>query len=170
MNVNEPKEAAGLPPATTPGKRTANNSKGVQTQSTFIKCGSLCLEKMAVKVTYESFNSTHTAFISVAGVRALIEKGIPADVSEVHEHPDGSVVISRVGTAKRSQSGRALVIDTTQSAGQLMTPWTQFLRVISGQVMKARISRLHQGIRPEPRTPATAAGTAPIHAGLERGF
>lgn len=169
MNVNEPKEAAGLPPATTPGKGTANISKGVRTQSTFIKCGSLCLEKMAVKVTYESFNSTHTAFISVAGIRALIEKGIPADVSEVHEHPDGSVVITRVGTAKRSQSGRALVIDTTQSAGQLMTPWVQFLRVVSGKVMKARISRLHQETRPGPRSTA-AAGNVSISAGLARGF
>lgn len=168
MNVSKPKEVAGRPTASTPGERTANISKGVRPQSAFTRCGSLCLEKMAVKVTYDSFGKTHTAFISAAGIRALIEKEMPADVSEIHEHPDGSVVISRVGTAKRSQSGRALVIDTTQSAGQLMTPWVQFRRVLSREVMKARVSRLHQEPAQEPRW--SAGPVNPIFAGLARGF
>lgn len=168
MNVSEPKEVAGHPTDSTPGERTANISKGVRPQSAFTRCGSMCLEKMAVKVTYDSFGKTHTAFISAAGVHTLIEKGIPADVSEVHEHPDGSVVISRVGTAKRSQSGRALVIDTTQSAGQLVTPWVQFRRVVSRQSMKAMVSRLHQEPAPEPGRPVGPVNS--IHAGLVRGW
>ena len=168
MNVNEPKEMAGRPTASTPGERTANISKGVRPQSAFTRCGNISLEKMAVKVTYESFGKTHTAFISAAGVRSLIEKGIPADVSEVHENPDGAVVIAKVGTAKRSQSGRALVIDTTQSAGQIMTPWVQFRRVVSGVVMKAVVSRLHQEPRPEPRQSIAPANS--ICAGLAPGW
>lgn len=168
MNVSEQKEAAGHPTDSTPGERTAINSTGVRPQSAFTRCGSMCLEKMAVKITYESFDKTHTAFINAAGVRSLIEKGMPADVSEVHEHPDGSVVITRVGTAKRSQSGRALVIDTTQSAGQIMTPWVQFRRVVSRVVMKAVVSRLHQEPRPEARRV-----TGPVNSishGLARGW
>ena len=163
-----PKDAAGRPTASTPGERTANISKGVRPQSAFSRCGNISLEKMAVKVTYDSFGKTHTAFISAAGVRSLVEKGMPADVSEVHENPDGAVVISMVGTAKRSQSGRALVIDTTQSAGQLMTPWVQFRRVVSRVVMKAVVSRLHQEPRPEPRRSIAPANS--IYAGLARGF
>jgi len=172
MNVNEPKdepkEVAGRPTDSTPGERTANINKGVRPQSAFTRCGNISLEKMAVKVTYESFGKTHTAFISASGVRSLVEKGIPADVSEVHENPDGAVVIAKVGTAKRSQSGRALVMDTTQSAGQLMTPWVQFRRVVSRVVMKAAVSRLHQEPRPEPRRSIAPANS--IYAGLARGF
>ena len=163
-----PKDAADRPTAFTPGERTAKIRKGGRPQRAFSRIGNNSPEKMGAQGSYESFGKTHTAFISAAGIRALIEKGIPADVSEVHENPDGAVVIVKVGTAKRSQSGRALVMDTTQSAGQLMTPWVQFRRVVSRQSMKAMVSRLHQEPAPEPGRPVGPVNS--IHAGLARGW
>lgn len=157
---------AGLPEVTTQRQGTANNGIEVRTQSTFTRCGSISREKMALRVDYESFGQKHVAYISAAGIRSITGPSqMPADVEEVTEGTDGTIVISKVGRAWRSRSGRALVIRTVQSQGELMVVWSQFRKVLDGQVQKAVISRFNPPEKVQPIAPGT-----PINAGLARGF
>lgn len=151
MSESSPKEMAGLSTATTQGQETADHVSQPKTISTFTRAGSITLEKAALRIDYESFGKSHTAYISPAGIRALIEKMMPADVEEVRTGIDGTEVISQVGRAWRSRSGRALVITTSQSQGELMTPWSGFKRVIEKKVEKARLSRFTPPPKPQPR-------------------
>lgn len=124
------------------------------------------MAKQALRVEYESFGKTHTCFISPTDIRALIDKTMPATVVEIsQEGIDGLPVIAQVGKAYRSRSGKALIINTSESGGDIMTPWTSFKKVIEGKVEKARLSRLNPPPKPQPQ--ATAQG---IREGLARGF
>lgn len=159
-------DMAGLPSATTQRQGTATNGIDVRTQSTFTRCGSISREKQALKIEYESFNEKHVAYIGAPGIRSLTGPSqMPADVEEITGGIDGTIVISQVGRAWRSRSGRALVIRTTQSQGELMVVWSQFRKVLEGQVERARLSRFTPHEKIQPIAPGT-----PINAGLARGF
>jgi len=170
MNAEEQKpNMPGLTSATTPSQGTGTNGIDVRTQSTFSRAGSITLEKSALKIEYESFGQKHVAHISAAGIRSLVgPTHMPCDVEEIREGIDGTIVISKVGRAWRSRSGRALVINTTQSQGELMVPWGQFKRVLDRQVQKAVISRFNPPPKPQPR-PGMQTGNS-ISEGLARGF
>jgi hypothetical protein len=168
MTEVTPKEVAGLSSATTQGQETANTGMEVRTQSTFSRAGSITLEKNALRIIYESFGTSHTVYISPAGIRSLIEKIMPADVVTIREGIDGTEVIESVGRAWRSRSGKALMILTNQSAGEIMCPWGQFKKVIEKKVEKATVSRFTPPEKPRPR-PSVEAGNS-ISQGLARGF
>jgi len=168
MIVNEQKDVADLP-ATTLGTGSANISTGVRPQNTFTRCGSISREKMALRVDYESFGQKHVAYISAAGIMSLTGPGnIPCDVEEMTEGIDGTIVIEKVGRAWWSRSGRALVIRTTQSDGEIMAPWSQFRKVIDRQVQKAAISWFNPPGKPSP-CPSIESRNS-ISTGLDRGF
>jgi len=168
MEKNEVQKT-NMPGLTTQNQGTGTKGIDVRPQSSFTRCGNISLEMLAVKVTYESFGKTHTAFIGAAGVRSLTGPAqMPCDVEEIQEGADGTEVISQVGKAWRSRSGKALVINTSQSQGELMVPWTGFKKVIEKKVEKARLSRFTPPDKPRPR-PSTETGN-PMNAGLARGF
>lgn len=160
---------AGLTSATTQSQGTATNGMEVRTQSTFSRAGSIALEKQALRIDYESFGQAHTCYISGKGIRSITGPSqFPADVEEITEGIDGTIVITQIGKAWRSRSGRALVIRTTQSDGDLMVPWSQFRKVIGGQAAKAIISRFNPPPKPQPR-PVVETGNN-ISQGLAGGF
>lgn len=167
--MEQKNNAAGLTAATTQSQGTATNGIDVRTQSTFTRAGSITLEKSALKIEYESFGHPHVAYISAAGIRSLVgPTHMPCDVEEITEGIDGTTVICKVGRAWRSRSGRALVITTNQSQGDLMVPWSQFRKVLDRQVMKAIVSRFNPAPKPQPR-PAMETSNS-MSAGLARGF
>lgn len=158
----------GLTSATTLSQGTGTSGIDVRTHSTFTRCGSITREKQALRIDYESFGQAHTVFISPAGLRSLTGTSqMPADVEEVREGIDGAIVISQAGKAWRSRSGRALVIRTVQSDGDLMVPWNQFKKVIENQAAKATVSRFSPSIIP-PRCQQTQSSG--ISHGLAGGF
>lgn len=169
MNEEHTKnEMAAHPMCLTPGE-SADYVSQPKTISTFTKCGSISLEKQALRIEITTFNQKHVAYISVAGIRQLIgPTQMPADVEEIRAGIDGTEVITQVGKAWRSRSGKALVINTSQSQGELMVPWTGFKKVIEKKVEKARLSRFTPPEKPRPR-PSTETGN-PMNAGLARGF
>lgn len=161
-------EVAGLTSATTPSQETADNVSQQKTISTFIRAGSISLEKSALRIDFESFNQKHVVHIGAVGIRSLVgPTHMPCDVEEITEGIDGTIVLSKVGRAWRSRSGRALVITTSQSQGELMVPWSQFRKVLDRQVQKAIVSRFCPA-PPNPQ-PRPAVDTS-ITAGLARGF
>lgn len=167
--VEQKPNMAGLTTASKQSQGTATNGMEVRTQSTFSRAGSITLEKNALKIEYEAFGKTHVVYISTAGLRSLTGPSqMPADVEEITIGIDGTEVISKVGRAWRSRSGKALVINTSQSQGELMVPWTGFKKVIEKKVEKARLSRFTPPDKPRPR-PSTETGN-PMNAGLARGF
>ncbi|OPX71331.1 MAG: hypothetical protein A4E36_00097 [Methanoregulaceae archaeon PtaB.Bin009] len=169
MTEVTPKEVAGLSSASTPGQESADHVSQPKTISTWTRAGSISLEKAALRIDYESFGKSHVAYVSLRGIRSLIgPTQMPADVEEVRTGIDGTEVISQVGKAWRSRSGKALVINTSQSQGELMVPWTGFKKVIEKKVEKARLSRFTPPDKPRPR-PSTETGN-PMNAGLARGF
>lgn len=167
--VEQKPNMAGLTTASKQSQGTATNGMEVRTQSTFSRAGSITLEKNALKIEYEAFGKTHVVYISTAGLRSLTGPSqMPADVEEITIGIDGTEVISKVGRAWRSRSGKALVINTSQSQGELMVPWGQFKRVLDRQVQKAIISRFNPPPKPEPR-PVVETGNS-MSKGLARGF
>lgn len=165
MTEVTPKEVAGpIPSSSSQGTDAANTVSQSKTISTFTRCGSIALEKNALRIIYESFGTSHTVYISPAGIRSLIEKMMPADVEEVRTGIDGTEVVTQVGKAWRSRSGKALVITTSQSGGELMVPWTGFKKVIEKKVEKATVSRFNPPEKPRPR-PSSA-----LSQGLSRGL
>jgi len=153
MCESSPEEVAvPNPGATNEGNgKAANNVSQGKTISTFTRAGSISMAKAALRIDYESFGKSHTAYISPMGIRSLIEKMMPADVEEVRAGIDSTDVITQVGKAWRSRSGKALVITTSQSQGELMVPWSGFKRVIEKKVEKARLSRFTPPPKPRPR-------------------
>ncbi len=142
MEKNEVQKKTESADLTTQNQGTATKGMEVRTQNTFSRAGSITMEKSALRIEYESFNQAHVVYISVQGLRSLTgTPNFPCDVEEIQEGTDGTIVISTVGRAWRSRSGRALVIRTTQSQGEIMVPWSQFRKVLDKQVQKAVISR-----------------------------
>lgn len=152
----------------TPGE-SADYVSQPKTISTFTKCGSISLEKQALRIEITTFNQKHVAYISVAGIRQLIgPTQMPADVEEIRTGIDGTEVTQAIGRAWRSRSGRALVIRVPYSSADLMVPWSQFRKVLDRKVQKAAVSTFTPPDKPRPR-PSNEAGNS-MNAGLAGGF
>jgi len=159
--------AAAVPSAGTEG--TGQAAGKVSTSGIFLSCGYVTMQHGAMRIAYRAFNQEHEAIIPALAVRALQQPGaLPVDVSRV----EGDQVIPQVGRAWRSRSGRALMIRTIDSDGEIMVPWVKFRQVADGTLDKARVSRVQ---RPGPAAPAPAQqhqdqGGDSIRAGLAGGF
>ena len=170
--VKKPEVAAPTPDAGNEGNgKAATQSIDLRTNSTFSRAGTLSWDAMALKIVYESFGTEHTVYLSPVGIRSLTGPGhFPCDVLELLTGPDGIEIIPQeIGRAWRSRSGRALVIVTPTSDGELMIPWQRFKRVIEHRIPSATVSRFNGPEKPAPR-PTSEPQSASITAGLERGF
>ena len=171
--VKKPDVAAPTPDAGNEGNgKAAANSIDVRTQSPFSRAGTLSWDQMALKIVYESFGTEHTVYLSPPGIRSLTGPGhFPADVLELLTGPDGIEIIPQeIGRAWRSRSGRALVITTPTSDGELMIPWQRFKKVVEHRIPSATVSRFNGPEKPAPRPTSEPQNAASITAGLEQGF
>jgi len=141
--------AADVPPTTTPGTQKAannvsqSNKKRVSSSGNFVRVGKIELLGDALKVTYTSFGATHTAYIGQHDTRRVQEPGAPqVDVVKVRVAGPGDTILSEsIGKAWRSRTGRALILRTIDSQGEIMTPWKQFILMASGEAEYAALSR-----------------------------
>jgi len=153
-------KAAAVPGAGNEG--TGQAAGTVSTFGIFVSCGYISLQHGAMRIAYSAFNQEHEAIIPALAVRSLQQPGaLPVDVSRV----EGDQVIPQIGRAWRSRSGRALLIRTIDSDGEIMVPWVKFRQVAEGKLDKARVSR----VSPAPK-PAPASARQDIRAGLAGGF
>ena len=97
--------------------------KTAKSAGPFTRCGIVSLEDRAVKVTYEAGGVSHTVFIT--DTRALSGNRDTPPVPVMARGSAGAFV--KVGYATRSPSGRALIISTTSSQGNLSVEWTALI-------------------------------------------
>jgi len=137
--------------------------------SPFARCGHIIMEGDALKIIYSAFGKDHTVFICEKDLQALTRDlyAPPVPVHEVRKSPDGAVTAQKIGHAHRSVSGQSLVISTTSSGGDLLTPWSRFKQVMDRRSRSALVSRIRDKAIIPPRPPVQAHD---IRAGLARGF
>ena len=159
-------KAAAVPGAGNEG--TGQAAGKVSTSGIFVSCGYISLQHGAASIVYTAFNQEHEAIIPALAVRSLQQPGaLPVDVSRV----DGDQVIPQVGRAWRSRSGRALMIRTIDSDGEIMVPWVKFRQVAEGRLDKARVSRVSLAPKPTPAPEQQHQHQGgDIRAGLAGGF
>jgi hypothetical protein len=81
----------------------------------FTRCGTVSLEGSSIKVTYEAGEVTHAVF--VVNARDLRHNRDAVPVPVFARGPQG---FTKCGYAHRSLSGRAFIISTSNSLGDLM--------------------------------------------------
>lgn len=167
-----PKEgAAPFQGSANQGTGTANTvstsrQKTVSQSGYFVRTGRVELEKSALRVTYEAFGKTVTVFIGAKDLARVLMPGAPAvPVVNVRTGIDGTEVTESIGTAWRSRSGKALMIRTIDSDGEIMASFSKVRQIVHGEIRFAYLSRLPHKDKPLPETAPSA-----LSDGLERGF
>ncbi|NMB79287.1 MAG: hypothetical protein GYA23_09375 [Methanomicrobiales archaeon] len=140
----------------------------------FQRAGSIGMQREALRISYESFNKSHVVYIGRGDLTRFVQNPLagPAPVYETTINPDGSELYQKIGHAHQSMSGRALMICTSTSAGELTVPWSMFMAVINGRRGSSTISRVHD--RPRQQHPVAVQRPVPasdnLRSGLEGGF
>lgn len=131
-----------------PWKRDANNvsqenNKNISSSDgAFRQVGMIEPVKKAFRVTYHSLGETHSVFLGSADAYKVQIPGAPSvDLYRVSEHPDGTIVTEAAGKAWRSRTGRALMIRTADSRGEVMAPWKRFVQLVDGEITYTPLSR-----------------------------
>jgi hypothetical protein len=138
---------AATPPRFNQWKRDANNvsqsnNKNISSSGAFRRVGKIEPVKKAFKVTYQTHGETHSVFLGSADAYKVQIPGAPSvDLYRVSEHPDGTIVTEIAGKAWRSRTGRALMVRTADSRGEVMTPWKRFVQLVNGEITYAPLSR-----------------------------
>ncbi len=119
-------------------------------KSEWKKIGRISRYGEALQITYHDSigGEEHTYFIIKSAVKRLIEKGIPAEVSDIEINDPNTVLIVSRGTAARSKSGNALIINTPRQAG-IMCPWSSLLKLARGEMRTAPLSITRAPLRRE---------------------
>jgi hypothetical protein len=120
-----------------PGERPGYN-RNMMTAGPFTRCGTVSLEDSTVKVTYEADAVTHTVFIRNA--RDLLHHRDACPVPVYARGPEGFI---KCGYAHRSLSGRAFIISTTTSQGDLTCEWSALQRIIHRECKQVPVSQLN---------------------------
>jgi hypothetical protein len=135
------------PPSSSAANIREGSAKNVLPAEIFLRCGYIEMEKLALKIVYRSFGEQHTAYISARDARSIQESGaFPVNVQLIYDDT-GTPVIKEIGKAWRSRSGRALVLRTVDSDGELIVPWERFKQVTRGELVKAYVSRIVTTVR-----------------------
>jgi hypothetical protein len=103
----------------------------------FTRCGVVTLEDRAVKVTYDAGGISHTVYIWSWNLPGHDTPPVPVFARGPAE------AFVKVGYASRSPSGRALIISTTTSQGNLSVEWTALISVIRRERKQVPVSRLN---------------------------
>lgn len=153
------------------GTGTANNvstsrQKTVSQSGYFVRTGRIEMEKSALRLTYEAFGKKVTAYIAARDLVRVLMPGAPAvPVVHVRTGIDGTEVTENIGTAWRSRSGKALMIRTIDSDGEIMASFSKVRQLNQGEIRFAYLSRLPNKDKPRPN-PAPST----LSEGLEEGF
>jgi len=110
----------------------------MKTPGPFTRCGTVSLEGGAVKVTYDADGGTHTVFIPNARDLRHNRDAVPMPVFS--QGPEGFI---KAGYAHRSLSGRAFMISTTTSGGELTIEQADFQRVLHQDRQQVPVFRLN---------------------------
>lgn len=167
MNEVTPKGvAAPFHGSTSRGGETAMSESTSGYIGVFIRCGRIEKTEKGLVFSYDSFGEKKEALLSARSAQILLnDRGAPGqDLIRTCTGIDGAEVTHQVGKAYRSRSGKALMIKTIDSQGDLSVPWQAFKKVVSGESQNAPASRIDQPPKPKP------APSSDLGEGLQRGF
>lgn len=167
MNEVAPKEAAAPFHGSQPrGGETAMSESTSGYIGVFIRCGRIEKTEKGLVFSYDSFGKKKEAHLSARSAQVLLnDRGAPGqDLTRTWTGIDGAEVTEQIGKAYRSRSGKALMVKTIDSQGDLSVTWQAFKKVVSGQSGSAPLSRIDQPPKPKP------APTSDLGEGLRRGF
>ncbi len=165
----------------TPVHREMENSPGIGKPaaapkiivvgSPFVRTGSILMENQALRINYDSFGKSHTAFIEPQNLNLLVrDRFAPAaPVRQIRMGVDGAEITEKIGYATRTVSGKALKISTSTSGGDLVVSWTSFLHVVNRKVRSVTISRIRNSALEAPGAAFPFPGRS-IREGLAGGF
>lgn len=127
------------------------------------------MEKSALRLTYEAFGKTHIAYIAALDLDKILQPGAPSvKVIHIRAGIDGEEVTDEIGTAWRSRSGKALMIRTIDSDGEIMASFSKLRQLTHGEVKYAYLSRIPDNPKPAPRQASEPQSA--LSAGLEERF
>lgn len=134
------------------------------TVSTWHKIGQIERHGEGVRLLFmDPFGGQHVVYLTRQEVVKITKDRMPGDLCTVTETAN-EVIVSNIGKAWRSRSGRALMIRVPCLAGaEAMAPWKAFCAVLEGRQQAAPLSVLEQG------KPAPQAHSA-LTEGLKAGF
>ena len=159
-------------PITAPGSQVTGAATEVSrwdpkisTGSPFVHCGKIEMLQQDLRIMYDSFGVMREVFILGEDLAPLVRDRFapPAQVKEIRTKADSAQERVKIGYAVRSASGKALKIGTTTSGGELIIPWSAFLKVVSRKMRSVPVSRIGG-------SEARLAPTSDIREGLSRGF
>lgn len=156
-----PKEGAAHIQPGSNGSGTANKvstsrQKTVSPSGYFVRTGRIEMEKSALRLTYEAFGKMHTAYIAARDLDRILQPGAPpVKVIHIRTGIDGEEVTDEIGTAWRSRSGRALMIRTIDSDGEIMASFSKVRQLTHGEVGFAYLSRFPDKPKASPTKPST---------------
>jgi hypothetical protein len=111
----------------------------------FRKAGRIEMAHRALRLVYTAFKQEHEAYIACSDLQRLLKGGAVVDVVQVRTGIDGEPIIDHIGTAQQSRSGKALMVRTSTSDGELIASWANFLDVLQGRKASTILSRLLLG-------------------------
>ncbi|MGB8219239.1 MAG: hypothetical protein WCE46_02515 [Methanoregula sp.] len=177
MNTMETSEQNGSPLPRLEAKGTGTATQvsrsdlKISTGSPFMHCGKIEMLQQDLRISYDSFGASHEVFISSEDLGPLVRDRFapPARVMEIRSAAGGAQERIKIGYAARSVSGKALKISTTTSGGELMAPWSSFLKVVNRKARSVPVSRIAAGA-PQVQVPQRPGPSHDIREGLTGGF
>lgn len=152
--------------STSRGEETAKSESTSRYIGVFIRCGRIEKIDEGLAISYESFGKRMEVLLPTRSAQILLnDRGAPGqDLVRTWTGINGAEVPHQIGKAYRSRSGKALMIKTIDSQGDLSVPWQAFKKVFSGESPNAPVSRIDQPESSQQRPPSD------LSQGLERGF
>lgn len=154
-----PHQPASKGETSTAGTDLAHGKKFVSTGSEFVRTGEISMEDNELQIAYDSFGKSHEVFIISQDLRQIIRSRLApaAPVYEMRDRADGRNDRVKIGYGARTVSGKAFKVSTTTSGGDLLVPWSTFLKVVNGSQESAVLSRLNNKSGDGPRGPVPSS-------------
>lgn len=108
----------------------------------------------------------HVAYITREDLSRITRDRYPGNVCTIEE-TGNELVITNVGKAYRSRSGRALVVRVPWQIENLITPWAHIQNIMAGKQQAAPVSIMQT---PTAAREVQQQSTTSITAGLEMCF
>jgi len=104
-------------------------------------------------VYVEGVNGTRAGIIPRFDAVKLARTLASASIIQAHDGPGDTQVITEVGRAWRSRSGRGLIVSMDGCNGECSGSWGKFVEVVHGQrrrILLGTFEPLHQETHPQP--------------------
>ena len=145
MQEESKRHMAPIPAPGSKGNGKANNGSTFEQKTlsggVWHTVGTITRAGEGLRIDFTVFKDDYHIFLTRRELSNILKDRFPGDLVSIQETP-GEVIISIIGKAFRSRTGRALMIRTPYYSGDMMVPWQAFQNVLAGIAARAPISVL----------------------------